>query len=138
MSGDPDFLGRGWEFPPVFGPKGADVGTASGEEDIHQSLRILLATLPGERAMAETFGCDLTSIVFAELDQGLASTIERLVRGAIRDHEPRIRVDRVDVTREDGESERLLIAIFYTVRATNSRFNMVFPFSRMEPSRSGT
>ncbi len=137
MPREGSFLGVGWGFPPAFTDGGAGVEMVSGADDIRQSLQILLTTAPGERVMAEAFGCDLGSLVFAELDQALATSIERLVRKAILDHEPRIRVDGVTVTRGDEDPYGLLIEIQYTVRATNSRFNMVLPFYRMEATRPG-
>ena len=41
----------------------------SGEEDIFQSLQILLATSLDERVMQEDYGCNLRDYLFAELDQ---------------------------------------------------------------------
>lgn len=137
------FLGRGWAFPPSFSAGGAGVEMASGVEDIHQSLQILLATIPGERVMLETFGCDLASLTFEELDQGLVNTIERMIRDAIVDFEPRVELDGVDVSRSDtqpgGSSDgaTVLIGVRYTVKGTNSRYNMVFPFYLMEATPAG-
>lgn len=51
------FLGTGWSFPPEFAAGGAEVAMVSEVEDVHQSLAILFATRPGERAMQESFGC---------------------------------------------------------------------------------
>jgi phage baseplate assembly protein W len=134
---NPSFLGRGWAFPPSFPAGGADVEMANGVEDIEQSLQILLGTWPGERVMQETFGCDLASLVFQQLDQRLINTLERLIRGAVLDHEPRIKLDRVDVARSPAEPDAILITVYYTVRATNSRYNMVFPFYLTEATPSG-
>ena len=134
---DPAFLGRGWAFPASFAAGGADVDMASGVDDIEQSLRILLGTWPGERVMQETFGCDLGSLVFAELDQRLINTMERLVGDAVLEHEPRIKVDRIDVDRSADEVSVLLITVHYTVRGTNSRYNYVFPFYLTEATPLG-
>lgn len=125
---DPAFLGRGWAFPPSFSAGGAEVQTVSGAESIQHSLRILLGTVPGERLLLDTFGCDLPSLLFKELDQSLINTIERLVGDAVLDFEPRIVVDKIDVQQSSADPSQLLIHLFYTVQATNSRYNMVFPF----------
>ena len=45
MADDANFLGRGWSFPPAFTPGGAEVLTVSGEDDIEQSLGLLLVTI---------------------------------------------------------------------------------------------
>ncbi|HEX8113621.1 MAG TPA: GPW/gp25 family protein [Kofleriaceae bacterium] len=137
MPGDGSFLGRGWAFPPAFTAGGGDVEVVAGADDVQQSLEILFTTAPGERVMQDTFGTDLSRVMFEELDQGLANTIERLIKNAIVEHEPRIKLDRVDVENHPDEPYALRIHVQYTVRGTNSRFNLVFPFYRMEAIRPG-
>lgn len=137
MQPDISFFGRGWAFPPSFTRGGADVEMVSGAADVRESLQILLGTSPGERVMQEAFGCDLASLVFEELDQGLRSTIERLLTDAILEFEPRIEVDRIDVAGSDDQPGCVIIGVKYTVRGTNSRFNMVFPFYLTEATLPG-
>jgi uncharacterized protein len=126
--GEQAFLGRGWGFPPTFTSGGADVEMVSNAEDIQQSLRILLGTTQGERVMQESFGCDLQGLLFEEGDRWLMARIERTIRDAISSHEPRITLDDVKVTGQDVREGTLSVSIRYTIRGTNSRFNMVFPF----------
>src|SRR5258707_576837 len=125
---DQSFLGTGWSFPPSFSLGGADVALVSGTEDIHQSLQILLSTRLGERVMQDEFGCALDAVLFEEVDQGLVNSLNTLVSDAILYHEPRITLDNVDVSDSGIDQGLLLISIEYTVRSTNSRFNMVYPF----------
>jgi hypothetical protein len=131
---DQSFLGTGWNFPPTFTRGGAEVEMASGTEDIHQSLQILLSTQLGERIMQDTFGCDLNVVLFEEMDQGLVNTLTNLISDAILYHEPRISLDNLDVSESDNQQGLLLIRLEYTVRSTNSRFNMVYPFYINEAS----
>jgi len=128
MTGDATFLGRGWSFPPEFGPNGAEVAIVAGEEDIAQSLSILFGTALGERVMRETYGCDLSRYMFEEVDQSLLTSISGAVSDAILYYEPRIRLDGVDVSESDQTEGLILIAVRYAVRASNTRFNMVYPF----------
>lgn len=137
MSTEAPFLGRGWAFPPAFAEGGADVAMVSGPADVHESLRILLSTVPGERVMRESFGCDFQSLLFAELDQSLLNKIERLVSSAILEYEPRVDLDSLDVSPSDSEPHCVLIRVSYTLRGTNSRFNLVFPFYLMEAAQPG-
>lgn len=137
MRGEGTFLGRGWAFPPSFTDGGGDVEMVAGADDVQQSLEILLATCPGERVMQDSFGTDLQRLTFEELDQSLASSITRLIKDAILDHEPRVELDDVEVDKHPDEPHCLQIHVRYTVRGTNSRFNLVFPFYRMEASRVG-
>lgn len=128
MTVDPAFLGIGWSFPPAFAKGGADVAMASGVEDIHQSLGLLLSTRPGERAMREDFGCDLSEAMFEEIDQSLINRITGMISDAVLHFEARVSLDAVEVTANDAEQGLLLIQVQYTVRSTNSRYNLVYPF----------
>ena len=128
MADDTSFLGTGWQFPPAFTEQGGDVLTVSGAEDIHQSIQILLSTRLGERVMNDTFGCDLFHAVFAEIDQDTINTLKGFVSDAILFHEPRIELDSIGIVESDDEQGLLRIEIEYTVKSTNSRFNMVYPF----------
>lgn len=128
MTGSSSFLGTGWRFPPSFTRNGNDVLMVSGPEDIHQSLDILLSTRLGERVMLENYGCDLSDFIFEEVDQGLASNLTQRIEKAITRHERRIILESVRLDRSDEMSGLLLIHINYTIRNTNSRYNMVYPF----------
>lgn len=131
------FLGSGWGFPPSFSRGGKDVEMISGSEDIQQSLQILLSTQPGERPMQEKYGCDMGGFLFEEIDQGLRNTMRRIISDAILYHEPRIKLEGLTISESEGEQGVLRISIEYTVRGTNSRYNMVFPFYIDEASASG-
>lgn len=135
MAVDQSFLGRGWAFPPSFSSGGADVEMVSGSEDVHQSLQILLTTVPGQRLMQELFGCDMQRLVFEELDQGLINTVTGMVTNSILDYEPRVDLNGVEVNQSDAEDGLLLIGIDYTIRGTNARYNMVYPFYLKEASQ---
>lgn len=131
---DSSFIGTGWSFPPTFTAGGADVALVSGPEDIHQSLQILLSTRLGERVMHDDFGCDLNDLLFEEIDQNLVNRITSMVTNSILYHEPRVSLDHLDVSQHESEQGLLLISITYTIRSTNSRFNMVYPFYINEAS----
>ena len=138
MATEQSFLGRGWSFPPTFTRGGAGVEMVSGIEDIHQSLQILLSTRLGERVMQDDFGCDLSYVLFEEIDQSLVNALTGLISDAILYHEPRITLERLDISESEGQQGLLLISIDYTVRGTNSRFNMVYPFYINEATTLGS
>jgi uncharacterized protein len=125
---DGGFLGTGWSFPPSFTRGGGDVHVVSGAEDIEQSLAILLATRRGERVMQEEFGCELSEFLFGEVSHGLVGRLRDYIANAILLHEPRISLNGIEVSESEATAGLLLIHIDYTIRATNSRFNMVYPF----------
>ncbi|MEM8962002.1 MAG: GPW/gp25 family protein [Acidobacteriota bacterium] len=134
---DDGFLGRGWAYPPRFSRGGGVVDTVGGTDDVHESLHILLATRPGERAMREDFGCELSALMFEEVDQTLINRLSRLVSNAILDHEPRVRLDGVEVDTRNAADGLVRFQIAYTIQGTNSRFNMVYPFYLEEAATPG-
>jgi phage baseplate assembly protein W len=126
------FLGTGWGFPPEFSNKTSDVGLLSDVDDIQSSLEILLTTRPGERVMRPDYGCNLDELVFEPLTTTFKTYIKDLISTAILYYEPRIEVNSIDLD-DTGELEgRILIVINYTVSATNTRFNFVYPFYKNE------
>jgi len=136
MTNNEAFLGKGWSFPPEFFVNGADLQMVAGEEDIRQSLRILLSTSLGERTMFAAYGCDLSRYLFGEIDQGMVNGLREMVSSAILRNEPRIKTDYVDVDQSESITGLLLITISYTVRSTNNRYNFVFPFYVNEASNA--
>lgn len=137
MSDGNSFQGTGWSFPPSFTASGGDVQVVSGVADIEQSLAILLATQRGERVMQEDFGCDLSEFLFGEISQGLVGRLRDFIEVAILHHEPRISLNDIEVSESEAEAGLLLINIDYTIRATNSRYNMVYPFYLNESTSPG-
>jgi uncharacterized protein len=131
------FLGTGWSFPPTFEAGGSRLRTVAGAEDIEQSLAILLSTSRGERILRDEFGCALNDFLFGEVSRGLMGRMRDVISQAILYHEPRIRVNDINISDNGTEAGMLLIGIDYTVRATNSRYNMVYPFYVNEANVGG-
>ena len=99
---------------------------ASDEEDIRQSLAILLSTRIGERVMQPKYGCDLHDMVFEPLDVGLRASLRDLIEVAILYFEPRIILD--DVVLEDVPERGLVeVTLDYVIATTNTRSNFVYP-----------
>jgi phage baseplate assembly protein W len=128
----PEYLGKGWNFPPEFRLNGAEVVMVGGEDDIVQSLRIILSTQLKERTMFPEFGSGLQYFMFAEKDESMVTDVRNVISTAILDHEPRIEMDSLEVEEDPDELGLLLLSIRYTVRATNNRYNMVFPYYLQE------
>jgi phage baseplate assembly protein W len=122
------FLGRGWSFPTTFVKTKREVTMVSGEDDIKQSLEILLGTTLGERIMHPDFGCNLKDYLFQPMSTTLKSIVQDLVKTAIVKHEARIDLLSINLNTEQELEGVLLLEINYTVRATNSRSNYVYPF----------
>ncbi|MBX3306644.1 MAG: GPW/gp25 family protein [Nitrospira sp.] len=124
------FLGRGWSFPVK--PANGQLTYAAYEEDVEQSIQVILLTERGERPMLPEFGGGLRRFLFEPNSPSTRHAIERVVRTALIDWEPRIDIDRVEVVADDVQPNLLLIHVDYVVRATNSFYNRVFPFYLLE------
>ena len=122
-----EFLGSGWAFPLQINEQG---GTAlsHSEEKIKESIHIILGTAKGERVMRPTFGCDIHDFTFAVINSSTLTQIKSAVKEALVLWEPRIEVTRVDATTERLSAGILTIRVDYRVRATNTEFNLVYPF----------
>jgi len=120
------FLGKGWQFP-VAVDEGGAVAVAEYEESVRQSIWVVLGTAKGERAMRPDFGCGIYDMVFGVNSSTTASEAAEEVRDALVSFEPRIDVLGVEVS-PGGDGEVLYVSIDYQVRATNTVFNLVYPF----------
>nr|WP_294924161.1 GPW/gp25 family protein [uncultured Flavobacterium sp.] len=132
MESEQAFLGIGWSFPPEFKENTKAVTMLTDEEDIKSSLEILLSTKIGERIMQPKYGCNVDELLFNPLNRTLKTFVSELIKTAILYHEPRIDVEKIDITKGDDLSGELLVLIDFKVRATNSRINMVYPFYKLE------
>jgi len=126
------FLGTGWSFPPTFDSGIDAVVMTSDEEDIQLSLQILLSTRKGERVMLPDYGCNLDEMVFEPMTTTFKTYISEMVKTAIIYYEARIDLNGVTVD-DSRETEGVIVLILdYTVRTTNSRFNFVYPYYKIE------
>ena len=132
MSVEQAFLGRGWGFPPEFSRVSKSVGMLEDEQDIESSLDILLSTRLGERVMQPNYGCNLDEMVFEAMNLTMLTYLKDLVESAILYYEARIDLEWLVIDTSQENEGVLLIRIDYRVRATNSRFNYVYPFYKNE------
>lgn len=130
-----DFLGRGWAMPVDIDPRTGLVASVEYEDDIRQSILIILETARGERVMRPSFGCGIHELVFEAVDSRTLQRIRSEVEDALRRFEARIEVLGVTID-EDATSEGvLMIELEYQVRRTNQTGNLVFPFYFREGGR---
>jgi phage baseplate assembly protein W len=127
---DKAFLGRGWAFPVCLEPSG-QISLAEYEEDIRQSILLILETGQGERVMRPDFGAGLPALVFEPLNTTTMALARHRVERALIAWEPRIDNILVQV-RAEHSLGRLAITIQYRVRATNTFYNLVYPFYLQE------
>lgn len=123
------FLGTGWGFPVTFFKKPiCTVRMVSEEEDIKESLAILLSTRPGERVMRPDFGISLEDALFEPINESLITYVKDLIKKGILYYEPRIDLKRIDIITENALDGIFRIELEYVIRTTNSRFNFVYDY----------
>jgi phage baseplate assembly protein W len=122
-----EFLGVGWKFPIQIDEQG-EITLSRYEEDVREAIWIILSTAPGERLMRPDFGCGIHDFVFAPNNTRTAGLVRFHVEESLARWEPRIELQEVQVQPDPGDPAVLLISVDYKVRATDSRYNLVYPF----------
>ncbi len=126
------FLGTGWSFPPSFDKVNHQVRMVDDTEDIEESIRIILGTIPGERLMQPEFGCDLKRLVFEKIDSTLTAGLNHLIYHSLLNFEPRVNFIDAEIISRDELDGILHIRVHYSIIITNTRHNIVFPFYLLE------
>lgn len=113
-------FGQSLAFPPRIGADGHVVWSA-GEDNVRESIRIILLTEPGERLYRPDFGAGLGKYLFepniAATHVAIADSISR----ALSNWEPRIRVAAVEVVADPDDAEAAIATVSYTLVATQQR-----------------
>lgn len=122
------FLGTGWQFPITVDGITGRIVESSYEENIRQSIYLIIMTKPGERVMRPDFGCEIHNFMFENIDYTTLSRMKQAVEEALIQWEPRITDTEVTVIDAVQEQNAVELQIAYRVRSTNNPYNMVFPF----------
>jgi phage baseplate assembly protein W len=127
MSNEKDFLGKGLRFPVSINLNGG-VSSSQLEENVRQSLFVILGTAPGERLNRPNFGCRIHDLMFAPNSRMTAARAELFCEEAIYKFEPRVEKVTCRATPNRDEPNRLDIRIEYEIAGTNTSRNLVYPF----------
>jgi len=132
-----EFMGRGLKFPLQIDPKTGKIAMVSEEEDIAESIGIILNTVQGERIMRPEFGSNVLDYTFSTASNSERQSLAFDLREQLGYLEPRI--DDIDVRCKDTDELEgaIIVEISYRVRSTNNRYNHVYPFYRTEGSEGG-
>lgn len=117
--------GRGMAFPPRVGADGR-LAWSEGEQNIRESIRIILLTNPGERVRQPDFGAGLQRVLFEpntpERHRKLQDRIER----ALSRWEPRIALRNVGVEVDPADPDAAIVTLEYELVATRARERVAF------------
>ncbi|MBA2320848.1 MAG: GPW/gp25 family protein [Deltaproteobacteria bacterium] len=86
------------------------------EQNIRESITLILGTKPGERQMLPDFGCRIHELMFTPNTTSTATLVAHHVQAALARWEPRIDVSKVDSWPDPGGTVR--VAVHYTIRST--------------------
>lgn len=107
----------GWPFLPQ--PQAGALAWPDLDRSVRDSIRIILATSPGEQLMRPRFGAGLQNF----LEDGNTVAVRRQIQTAIlqslQSYENRIVVDAVDVDPVAGAPSQVQVQIHYRVLRTN-------------------
>ena len=84
--------------------------------------------------MQPAYGCRIHAMIFESINENTITEIKDAIERAILFFEPRISLNSIDVDTSDSYEGRLNIQLNYTVRTTNTRSNIVYPFYYIEGS----
>lgn len=121
------FLGKGWSFPPEFERGNEVTHLVSDEEDIRQSLIILLSTSRGERFNRQ-YGCNLNDFLHEEINPTTLQLMEEQIQRCVLLFEPRIELINVKFDTSHEEEGIILIDLEYRIRKMNVVSNLVYPY----------
>ena len=127
MSNEREFLGKGVRFPVSVNLNGG-VSSSVLEENVRQSIFIVLGTAPGERLNRPDFGCRIHDLMFAPNNDITAARAEVYCEEAIYKYEPRVDKVVCRACANPDQPNRLDIRIEYVIAGKNDKRNLVYPF----------
>jgi phage baseplate assembly protein W len=111
--------GQGMAFPPRVQPDGS-IAWSRGEDNIRESMRIVLMTEPGERLRLAQFGAGLGRFLFEPNTVTTHTLIAERIRDALARWEARIHVEEVDVAADRDDPHAAIAIITYRLVATQA------------------
>ncbi|MDO4503989.1 MAG: GPW/gp25 family protein [Clostridia bacterium] len=104
---------KGWKFPVQIDKKTGRIMTVEDNENIKQSVRIILGTQKYERKIYPGFGTDLRSFMFEIIDPTLISTLKSSIKSSLDTWEEHIESLNIGVIASAGTVSKLEVSIDY-------------------------
>ena len=118
-----NIFGRSLSFPPRVGPDGR-VAWSEGEQNIRESIRVILLTNLRERLRLPDFGGGLNTFLFESNNVATQRAIEERILQSLKRWEPRISVESARVEEDPSDREAAIATIQYKLVATQTRENL--------------
>ena len=94
---------RGWKFPIEVNKSTGKIMTVEDNENVKQSIKIILQTQKFERKMRESVGTDINSFMFENIDYSLTNGMTKEVTRSIKRWEEHIEKLSVSVNQSMGD-----------------------------------
>jgi phage baseplate assembly protein W len=125
-----DIFGKGISFPPRVGADGR-IAWSEGQDNVRESIRIILMTDLRERLRLPEFGGDLHTFLFEPNNPTTHHLMEDRIQNALKLWEPRIVVESVLVEQDPTDTQAAIATINYKLVATQARervtLNVILP-----------
>jgi phage baseplate assembly protein W len=132
MASNREFLGKGWRFPVALNLTGG-LSQSQYEENVRESIFVVLGTAPGERVMRPDWGCRIHDLMFAPNNDETAARAEYYCEEALLKYEPRLEGVKCIAVPNKDEPNRLDIRVQYQIAGQSERKNLVYPFYLLKP-----
>ena len=104
---------KGWKFPVQIDKKTGRIMTVEDNENIKQSVRIILGTQKYERKIYPGCGTDLRAFMFEIIDPTLISTLKSSIKSSLDTWEEHIESLNIGVIASAGTVSKLEVSIDY-------------------------
>jgi uncharacterized protein len=120
VTADPaNIIGLGFAFPPRIRSDGR-IAFSVGEENVRESIKIILMTELRERIRRPTFGGGLGQFLFEPNNLTTRHAIQDRITKSLGAWERRIMVQSVEVECDPGDAEAAIATVVYKLVATQA------------------
>ena len=111
-------------------PEKHDLTRLVNEASVVEALKNLILTQRGERFFNPDFGTDINSLLFELVSPITMDALNTLIRSAIENFEPRVRVISLEV-RDDVDSNSFLVELTYNTTNQTKPVTVQFLLNRV-------
>ncbi|MBR2579089.1 MAG: GPW/gp25 family protein [Clostridia bacterium] len=104
---------KGWKFPVQVDEANGKIKTVEDNENIKQSVRMILETRPQERKVVPRFGANLRPYIFETINPSVISSLKNEVEHSIKTWESHVADLNVGVKSETGTVSYLETSVDY-------------------------
>ncbi|ABC63958.1 GPW/gp25 family protein [Erythrobacter litoralis] len=115
-----DPLGQGVAFPLIAGADGR-IAWSRGEQNIRESIALILQTDLGERVALSKFGAGLPRMLFEPNNAATHARLAKDIERSLAKWERRIKVEQVEVEGDPRQAETAIASVTYSLVATGQR-----------------